>query len=214
VFLILYYLSLLPLCFFLSFPALQKFSFKYETTVATPGVVGKYYPADDVVTKKGPAPVRNAPKVRANLVPGAVVILLAGRFRGKRAVVLKKLPSGLLLVSGKYETTAYDDICVCFWERIGLHHRSQQPSQAQSATGHPKEQAWNTEPTQPLSSNDFNFLARQWNVLERSRENAIRGLTLACPQPLFAAGVLNRSARLFGSKRCVAEARFHCRLRG
>ena len=82
--------------------AAKKFSFKYETTVATPGVVGKYYPADDVVTKKGPAPVRNSPKVRANLVPGAVVILLAGRFRGKRAVVLKKLTSGLLLVSGPY----------------------------------------------------------------------------------------------------------------
>lgn len=81
--------------------AAKKFSFKYETTVAQPGVVGKYYPSDDVVAKKGPTPVRNAPKVRANLVPGAVVILLAGRFRGKRAVVLKKLTSGLLLVSGK-----------------------------------------------------------------------------------------------------------------
>ena len=27
------------------------------------GVVGKYYPADDVIVKKGPTPVRNPPKV-------------------------------------------------------------------------------------------------------------------------------------------------------
>lgn len=65
------------------------------------GAVGKYYPADDIVQKKGPTPVRNAPKVRASIVPGTVLILLAGRFRGKRVVFLKSLESGLLLVSGK-----------------------------------------------------------------------------------------------------------------
>jgi hypothetical protein len=79
----------------------KKFSFKYASTEAVKGAVGRYYPADDVVTKKGPTPVRNAPKVRSSLAPGTVVILLAGRFRGKRAVMLKKLTSGLLLVSGK-----------------------------------------------------------------------------------------------------------------
>lgn len=41
----------------------QKFSFKYERPAAVEGVVGKYYPAEDVVLKKGPTPVRNPPKV-------------------------------------------------------------------------------------------------------------------------------------------------------
>jgi large subunit ribosomal protein L6e len=80
----------------------QKVTLKYETTAPVVGAVGKYYPAEDIVQKKGPTPVRNAPKVRASIVPGTVLILLAGRFRGKRVVCLKKLTSGLLLVSGKY----------------------------------------------------------------------------------------------------------------
>ena len=83
--------------------AKPRFSFKYTSTEAVKGAAGKYYPAEDAVMKKGPSPVRNAPKTRKSIKAGSVLILLAGRFRGKRVVCLKVLSSGLLLVSGPYE---------------------------------------------------------------------------------------------------------------
>ncbi|KAF2682050.1 60S ribosomal protein L6-B [Lentithecium fluviatile CBS 122367] len=63
----------------------------------------KYYPAEDVaVPKKARKSVRPA-KVRPSLTPGTVVILLAGRFRGKRVVLLKHLEQGVLLVTGPFK---------------------------------------------------------------------------------------------------------------
>merc|ERR1712048_321010 len=63
-----------------------------------------YYPADDSVknfVRKCKTP--NKTKGRKCCEPGRVVILLSGRFRGRRVVVLKTLPSGLLLVTGPYK---------------------------------------------------------------------------------------------------------------
>ena len=67
-------------------------------------MVKKYdwYPADD--EKKAPKRhTPKAPKTRASVGAGRVLILLAGRFRGKRVVCLKQLKSGLLAVTGPYK---------------------------------------------------------------------------------------------------------------
>ncbi len=61
-----------------------------------------WYPADDVKKQKK----RRSPKaarLRKGIVPGSVLILLSGRFRGKRVVFLKQLESGLLLVTGPFK---------------------------------------------------------------------------------------------------------------
>lgn len=62
-----------------------------------------WYPAEDekALYKRK----RNTPKPtrgRKSITPGTVVILLSGVHRGRRAVVLKALASGNLLVTGPY----------------------------------------------------------------------------------------------------------------
>merc|ERR1712028_326917 len=78
----------------------------------------RFYPTEDKKIKLTNNKANNkATKLKASLVPGAVVILVAGRFKGQRAVFLKQLPSGLCLITGpstvvdvsKADTTAVTD---------------------------------------------------------------------------------------------------------
>ncbi|QDS72521.1 hypothetical protein FKW77_000161 [Venturia effusa] len=63
----------------------------------------KYYPAEDVAQPKKVRKSIRPTKLRKSLTPGTVLILLAGRFRGKRVVLLNNLDQGVLLVTGPFK---------------------------------------------------------------------------------------------------------------
>jgi large subunit ribosomal protein L6e len=62
----------------------------------------RWYSAEDAPKPKVSRKTHKIGKVRDSITPGTILILLAGRYRGKRVVFLKNLRSGLLLVNGPH----------------------------------------------------------------------------------------------------------------
>ena len=74
------------------------------STQKTQGTTKLFYPGDDEKAhfkraNKAPKPT----KLRKGVAAGSIVIIIGGRFKGRRVVVLKQLQSGLLVVSGPYK---------------------------------------------------------------------------------------------------------------
>jgi len=66
--------------------------------------ISKWYPGDDVKKHfKRANKVTKTATLNKQIQPGKVLIILAGRFKGKRVVFLKQLKSGLLLVTGPHK---------------------------------------------------------------------------------------------------------------
>merc|ERR1712010_270437 len=89
-------------------PSMPKFANKFwekaSEVKADAKKATRFYPAEDVKMRLGNHHnTTKQTKLRKNIVPGSVLILLAGHFKGQRVVFLKQLDSGLLLVTGPYK---------------------------------------------------------------------------------------------------------------
>jgi large subunit ribosomal protein L6e len=89
----------------------KKFGKKGESRTIVPKTP-RFYPTEDVKRPLTSNKHNHRPtRLRSSIKPGTVLIVLAGRFRGKRVVFVKQLPSGLLLVTGNILFSLYSSLC-------------------------------------------------------------------------------------------------------
>eukprot|EP01127_Copromyxa_protea_P010284 TRINITY_DN2500_c0_g1_i5.p1 TRINITY_DN2500_c0_g1~~TRINITY_DN2500_c0_g1_i5.p1 ORF type:complete len:222 (+),score=59.69 TRINITY_DN2500_c0_g1_i5:664-1329(+) len=63
----------------------------------------RFYPTEKVTKPRALRRKASAPTIRESLQVGTVAIVLSGKFRGKRVIVIDRLASGLVLVSGPFK---------------------------------------------------------------------------------------------------------------
>ncbi|KAF7513394.1 hypothetical protein GJ744_009815 [Endocarpon pusillum] len=81
----------------------KKFGKQERTVPHQSQKASKWYPAEDQKQPKKARKSIHPARPRPSLQPGTVVILLAGRFRGKRVILLKHLSEGTLLITGPFK---------------------------------------------------------------------------------------------------------------
>ncbi|OIW35169.1 hypothetical protein CONLIGDRAFT_43969 [Coniochaeta ligniaria NRRL 30616] len=84
-------------------PTSKTFGKSTRSVPAASEKASKWYPAYDEATPRKVRKTIRPWTARETLQPGTVLILLAGRFRGKRVVLLKALDQGVLLVTGPFK---------------------------------------------------------------------------------------------------------------
>eukprot|EP00834_Sanchytrium_tribonematis_P008347 NODE_950_length_2933_cov_0.834157.p3 type:complete len:233 gc:universal NODE_950_length_2933_cov_0.834157:237-935(+) len=65
------------------------------------------YKFEEVPTKKLVRKAQRQSKLRSSISPGRIAIVLAGRYKGKRVVILGQLDSGLVLVTGPFKLNGH-----------------------------------------------------------------------------------------------------------
>ncbi|KEZ44493.1 hypothetical protein SAPIO_CDS3506 [Scedosporium apiospermum] len=84
-------------------PTTKKFGSSTRAVPHASQKAQKWYPTSDEPQKKQVRKALRPWAPRSTLQPGTILILLAGRFRGKRVVLLKALDQGVLLVTGPFK---------------------------------------------------------------------------------------------------------------